>query len=122
MGIFDLKDPAARARGKAFQQRFPEPEGMKNIMGSMIVSMIEWRLATHGSKSPISHQEFIDEQIDKAIRPSPVPTTTDIDVQAQQRTEGVRRKLRSRKGRRGTILTGDGLGVGDTKKKSLLGG
>lgn len=53
---------------------------------------------------------------------SPAPTPTDIDVQAQQRAEDVRRKLRAKKGRRGTILTEDVLGIGDTEKKSLLGG
>lgn len=53
---------------------------------------------------------------------SPAPTPQDIDVQAQQRAEDVRRKLRSKKGRRGTILTEDVLGIGDTEKKSLLGG
>ena len=52
----------------------------------------------------------------------PIPIPQDIDIQAQQRAEDVRRKLRSKKGRRGTILTESVLGVGDTEKKSLLGG
>ena len=52
----------------------------------------------------------------------PIPAPQDIDIQAQQRAEDVRRKLRSRKGRGGTILTESVLGVGDTEKKSLLGG
>ncbi len=51
----------------------------------------------------------------------PIPVSQDINIQAQQRAEDVRRKLRSRKGRRGTILTESVLGVGDTEKKSLLG-
>ena len=41
----------------------------------------------------------------------PVPTPQDIDIEAQQRSDDVRRKLKSRKGRRGTILTKDVLGV-----------
>lgn len=53
---------------------------------------------------------------------SPAPTPQDIDIQAQQRAEDVRRKLRAKKGRRGTILTEDVLGFANTEKKSLLGG
>ncbi len=52
----------------------------------------------------------------------PIPAPQDIDIKSQQRAEDVRRKLRSKKGRRGTILTESVLGVGDTEKKSLLGG
>lgn len=54
--------------------------------------------------------------------PPPAPTPQDIDIEAQRRAEDVRRKLRRKKGRRGTILTEeqDVLGVADTEKKSLL--
>ena len=67
---------------------------------------------------------FKKPEIGKQIQPfpSPIPTSQDIDIQSQQRAEDVRRKLRSKKGRRGTILTESVLGVGDTEKKSLLGG
>ncbi len=54
--------------------------------------------------------------------PDPIPTPQDIDIEAQQRAEDVRKKLRARKGRRGTILTEDVLGADDTEKKSILGG
>ena len=57
--------------------------------------------------------------------PDPIPTPIDIDIEAQQRADDLRRKLRSRKGRRGTILTAEQdlgvLGLSDTQKKSLLG-
>lgn len=58
--------------------------------------------------------------------PPPAPTPQDIDIEAQRRGEDVRRKLRARKGRRGTILTQeqniDVLGVSGEQKKSILGG
>ncbi len=60
--------------------------------------------------------------------PDPVPTAADIDIEAQRRADDVRRKLKSKKGRRGTILVpseeGQGvLGVGNVEeKRSILGG
>ncbi len=48
----------------------------------------------------------------------PVPTPGDIDVQALQKGEAERRRLRSRRGRRSTILTEPAL---DTDRKTLLG-
>lgn len=49
----------------------------------------------------------------------PIPTPEDIDIQALQKGEAVRRRLRARKGRGGTILT-ETLGVVDTQKKTIL--
>ena len=49
----------------------------------------------------------------------PVPTPEDIDIQALQKGEAVRRRLRARKGRGGTILT-EKLGIIDTEKKTIL--
>ena len=49
----------------------------------------------------------------------PVPTPEDINTQAIQKGEAVRRKLKARRGRRSTILTEGSLGVNE--KKSLLG-
>ena len=49
----------------------------------------------------------------------PVPVPEDINTQAIQKGEAVRRKLKARRGRRSTILTEGSLGVNE--KKSLLG-
>lgn len=49
----------------------------------------------------------------------PIPVPEDIDVQALQKGEAERRRLKRRRGRRSTILTEGALGVED--KKSLLG-
>ncbi len=49
----------------------------------------------------------------------PIPTPEDIDVQALQKGEAERRRLKARRGRRSTILTEGSLGVNE--KKSLLG-
>ncbi len=49
----------------------------------------------------------------------PIPTPEDIDTQALQKGEAERRRLKSRRGRRSTILTEGSLGVNE--KKSLLG-
>lgn len=55
--------------------------------------------------------------------PDPIPTPQDIDIEATRRAEDLRRKLKSKKGRRGTILTEelDVLGVTEQRKKSILG-
>lgn len=50
---------------------------------------------------------------------APVPTPEDITSQAMGKGEALRRKLKSRRGRRSTILTEGTLGVNE--KKSLLG-
>lgn len=49
----------------------------------------------------------------------PVPTSEDINIQALQKGEAERRRLKAKRGRRSTILTEATLGVGE--KKSLLG-
>ena len=50
----------------------------------------------------------------------PVPTPEDVDIQALQKGEAVRRRLRARKGRAGTILTTADLGT-ELGKKTILG-
>ena len=52
----------------------------------------------------------------------PIPTPTDIDIEARRKAEDVRRKLKARAGRVGTILTEGDLGVADISKSVLLGG
>jgi len=53
--------------------------------------------------------------------PPPSPTPEDIDIQALEKGEATRKRLRGRKGRRGTILTDPtGLGVLDTPSKGTL--
>ncbi len=56
--------------------------------------------------------------------PSPTPTAQQIDIEAQGRADDLRRKLKAKKGRRGTVLTReqdiDVLGVGDEQKESIL--
>ncbi len=49
----------------------------------------------------------------------PIPTPEDISIQSVQKGEAQRRKLKSRRGRRGTILTEGALDVNN--KKSVLG-
>ena len=117
MGILKPDDPIARERGKVFQQRFKPPEGMKNIMGSMITSMIAWRLATHGDKSPITHQQYIDKEIDKEMRPSPRPRAV-----IEETKKNVERQAKRRMGYASTLATrGGGLGILDIRKKRVLG-
>lgn len=53
---------------------------------------------------------------------APVPTPEDIDIQALQKGEAVRRRLSARRGRAGTILTESNLGTVDTAQKTILGG
>lgn len=53
---------------------------------------------------------------------SPTPTPQDIDVEAQRKSEDVRRKLKARAGRFGTILTTGDLGTVDIEKNVLLSG
>ena len=43
--------------------------------------------------------------------PSPVPTPQEIDIEAQRKGEDIRRTLRARRGRAGTILTESTLGT-----------
>lgn len=54
--------------------------------------------------------------------PPPVPTQEDIDTESARKAEDIRRKLKARTGRRGTILTEGDLGVADIRKHTLLGG
>lgn len=54
--------------------------------------------------------------------PPPIPTPTEIDIEARRKGEEMRRKLRLRAGRRGTILTEAGtLGAPVLGKATLLG-
>lgn len=53
--------------------------------------------------------------------PAPIPTPEDIDIEAQRKGEDLRRKLRARAGRRGTILTEGTLGEPILQKQTLLG-
>ncbi len=82
---------------------------------TLFQSGMSYRYRGGGSKKPKLSPE-----------PDPIPTPQDIDIEAQQRAEDVRRKLRAKKGRRGTILTReqdvDVLGVSNSQKKSILGG
>jgi len=52
---------------------------------------------------------------------APIPTPEDIDVQAMRKGEDLRKKLRARAGRRGTILTEGTLGEPLLQKQTLLG-
>ncbi|MCK5017529.1 MAG: hypothetical protein KAS32_10720 [Candidatus Peribacteraceae bacterium] len=53
--------------------------------------------------------------------PDPIPTPEDIDIEATRKAEDVRKKLRSRAGRAGTILTESTLGIPDVEKETILG-
>lgn len=54
--------------------------------------------------------------------PSSAPTPEQIDIEAQRKAEDIRRKLKARAGRAGTILTEGGLGMAEIGKNVLLGG
>ncbi len=51
----------------------------------------------------------------------PIPTPEEIDVQALQKGEAERRRIRSRRGRGGAILTEAGLGTTSAGKSPILG-
>ena len=54
--------------------------------------------------------------------PAPVPSPQEIDVEAMRKGEDLRRKLKARGGRRGTILTEPGtLGEPLLQKSTILG-
>lgn len=53
--------------------------------------------------------------------PDPIPTPEEIDIEATRKAEDLRRKLRARAGRRGTILTEGTLGEPVLGKSTLLG-
>lgn len=54
--------------------------------------------------------------------PAPIPTPEDISTEAARKAEDVRRKLKARTGRAGTILTQAGtLGEPLLQKSTLLG-
>lgn len=53
--------------------------------------------------------------------PAPIPTPEEIDIEAQRKGEDLRRKLRARAGRRGTILTEGTLGEPILQKQTVLG-
>jgi len=61
-------------------------------------------------------------KVKTAPLPDPIPTPQKIDVEAQRKGEDVRKKLRARGGRRGTILTEPGtLGEPLLQKSTILG-
>lgn len=53
--------------------------------------------------------------------PPPAPTPQMLDIEAQRKAEDVRRKLKARAGRAGTILTEGSLGAPSLGKATLLG-
>ena len=53
--------------------------------------------------------------------PDPIPTPESIDIEAQRKGEDLRRKLRAKAGRRGTILTEGTLGEPVLAKSTILG-
>jgi hypothetical protein len=58
--------------------------------------------------------------------PAPSPTPESVDIQAVEKGDAERRRLKSLRGRRSTILTegtlgGDATASGSQQKKSLLG-
>lgn len=54
---------------------------------------------------------------------APAPTPSEPrNLETQRKGEDVRRKLKARQGRRGTILTEGTLGEPSLEKKTLLGG
>ncbi len=52
---------------------------------------------------------------------APVPTPEEIDIQALEKGEAERRRIRARKGRAGTILTESTLGTTAIAKSPILG-
>ena len=53
--------------------------------------------------------------------PPPIPTPEDIDIQALEKGEAERRRIRGRRGRAGTILTESALGTTAIAKSPILG-
>ena len=53
--------------------------------------------------------------------PDPIPTPEEIDIQALEKGEAERRRIRARRGRAGTILTEATLGTTTTAKSPILG-
>lgn len=53
--------------------------------------------------------------------PDPIPTPEEIDIQALEKGEAERRKIRSRRGRASTILTEATLGTTAIAKSPILG-
>ena len=51
----------------------------------------------------------------------PIPTPEEIDLQALEKGEAERRRIRARKGRAGTILTESTLGTTAIAKSPILG-
>ncbi len=51
----------------------------------------------------------------------PIPTPEEIDIQALQKGEAERRKIKSRRGRESTILTEANLGTTTPTKSPILG-
>lgn len=62
------------------------------------------------------------KKVDIPADPDPTPTAVAIDLEAQRKAEDLRRKLKSRAGREGTILTEGGLGTVDVGKSVILSG
>ncbi len=53
--------------------------------------------------------------------PDPIPTPEEVDIQALEKGEAERRRIRARKGRAGTILTESTLGTTAIAKSPILG-
>lgn len=53
--------------------------------------------------------------------PAPIPTPEDVDIEAQRKGEDLRRKLRAKAGRGGTIITEPTLGEPAVAKSTILG-
>jgi len=115
--ILKPKDPIAVERGKVFQKRFEPKYGLKGFTGSIFTSMIDWR----ESKSTLSYEKYITEQISKEMLPAPPPTPVSLDVKAREKSLARRRQKSRQRGRAGTILTGGGLGSSG-QGATLLGG
>lgn len=61
------------------------------------------------------------KKVDLSPVKDPIPTPEEIDIQASKKGEAVRRTLRARKGRAGTILTETPLGSTSPAKSPILG-
>jgi len=60
-------------------------------------------------------------KLSPTTEPDPIPTAEEIDIQAMEKGEAERRRLKSRKGRGGTILTESTLGTTAIAKSPILG-
>ena len=61
------------------------------------------------------------KKVDLPPLADPIPTPEEIDLQALEKGEAERRRIRARKGRAGTILTESTLGTTAIAKSPILG-